>query len=117
MIITVFIQFKILSRETSWSAHMHTHTHRHYTHRSGVKNMAGLLFWKKKCLEVRVEGVQRGILLERKGKVIPCKWAADRNGTGTNSGKSGTRNLEAESIRNRAETMGSCIKLKYRRIM
>ena len=55
MIITVFIPFKILSRETSLSAHMHTHTHRHYTHRSGVKNMAGLLFWKKKCLEVRVE--------------------------------------------------------------
>ena len=33
--------------------------------------MAGLLFWKKKCLEVRFDGVQRGFLSERKGKVIP----------------------------------------------
>ena len=70
IIITVFIQFKILSRETGLSAYMHTHIHRHYTHRhythrhythrhythmSGVKNMAGLLFWKKKCVEVRVK--------------------------------------------------------------
>ena len=33
--------------------------------------MAGLLFWKKKCLVVRFDGVQRGFLSERKGKVIP----------------------------------------------
>ena len=34
--------------------HRH-YTHRHYTHMSGVKNMAGLLFRKKKCVEVRVK--------------------------------------------------------------
>ena len=31
--------------------------------------MAGLLFWKKKCLEIG-SGIQRGFPLERKGKVI-----------------------------------------------
>ena len=31
---------------------------------------------------------------------------------GTNSGKSGARNLEAEGIRSRAETSGGCVKLK-----
>ena len=47
-----------------------------------------LLFRKKKCLEVRCEGVQRGFLSERKWKVIPCREAEDGKGTGTNSGKS-----------------------------
>ena len=31
---------------------------------------------------------------------------------GTNSGESGARNLEAESIRRRAESTGGCVKLK-----
>ena len=31
---------------------------------------------------------------------------------GTNSGESGVRNLEAESIRRRAESTGTCVKLK-----
>ena len=37
--------------------------------------MAGLLWGKKqkKCLEARFEGVQRGFLSERKGKVIPLR--------------------------------------------
>ena len=42
---------------------------------------------------------------ERKGKVIPCKWSE-------NTGESGARNLEAESINCRAESMGGCVKLK-----
>ena len=37
------------------------------------------------------EWVQRGVLLERKGKVIPCWWTENRNGAGTNSGESGAR--------------------------
>ena len=52
------------------------------------------------------------VLSERKGKVIPCQGAKDGKGTGTNTGKSGARNLEAESIRSRAESMGGCVKLK-----
>ena len=45
---------------------------------------------------------------------MPCRVAEDRTGAETISGKSGTRNLEAESIRNRAvvESTGSCAKLK-----
>ena len=31
--------------------------------------------------------------MERKQKVIPCRGTEDRNGVGTNSGKSGPRNL------------------------
>ena len=40
----------------------------------------------------------RGVFFwfENKGKVIPCKGAEDRKGVGTNSGKSGVKNLEAE---------------------
>ena len=59
------------------------------------------------------EGVQRGFLSERKGKVIPCRGAKDRKGSRTNSGKSGiTRNLEAEGIRSRIESTRECVKLK-----
>ena len=49
---------------------------------------------------------------ERKGKVTPCRWAEDRKSAGINSGKSSTKNLEAESIRSRAESTGGCVKLK-----
>ena len=49
---------------------------------------------------------------ERKGKVIPCRWTENRKGAGTNSGESVARNLEAESIRNRAESTRRCVKLK-----
>ena len=45
-------------------------------------------------------------------KAIPCRGTEDRKGAGTSSGKSGTRNLEAESIRNRADITGGCVKLK-----
>ena len=34
--------------------------------------------------------------LERKGKVIPCRWSETGKGVGANSGESGMRNLEAE---------------------
>ena len=44
-------------------------------------------------------------------KVIPCRWTENRKGAGTSSGESGERNLEAESIRSRAETTGGCVKL------
>ena len=45
-------------------------------------------------------------------KVIPCRWTKHRKGAGTNSGESGARNLEAESIRSGAESTGGCVKLK-----
>ena len=70
--------------------------------------MACLLFWKKKRLDVRLGGVQTGFRSERKVKAIPRRRAKKAHGGGTDSGKSGTRNLEAESIRRRAENTGGC---------
>ena len=62
--------------------------------------------------EVRSEGVQREFLSKRKETVIPCRVTKDRKSAGTNSGQSGARNLEAESIRSRAESTGGRVKLK-----
>ena len=39
-------------------------------------------------------------------------YIEDAKDTGTNSGKSGARNPEAESIRGRAESTGGCFKLQ-----
>ena len=49
---------------------------------------------------------------ERKGKVIPYRGTEDRKGAGNNSGKSGARYLQGESIRSRAESTEGCVKLK-----
>ena len=48
------------------------------------ETMAGLLFWKRKCFEIKFEGAKRGFLSERKGEVIPCRGANDGKCTGTN---------------------------------
>ena len=74
--------------------------------------MAGLLFCLKEVFWSGVEGVQRGPLLDRKGKVIQYKGVKDRKWAGTNNGKPGARNLEAESTRSRAESMRGCVKLR-----
>ena len=76
------------------------------------EDIAGLLFWKKTFFAVGFKEVQRGLLSERKGKAIPCKGTKDRKDTGTNSGKSGMRDLEAENIRSRAESTGRCVKVE-----
>ena len=55
-----------------------------------MEKMAGLLFRKKKCHEVRFEWVEKGSLSERKRKVTACSSAEDGKETGTSSGKSGT---------------------------
>ena len=70
--------------------------------------MEGLLLFMNR----NVLRVHRGVLSERKGKVTPCSKAEDRIRAGTNSGKSGRRNLEAESMRSRAESTGGCVMLK-----
>ena len=55
---------------------------------------------------------EREFLSERKGEVIPCRWTENTKSAGINSGESGARNLEAESIRSGAESTGGCVKLK-----
>ena len=49
--------------------------------------------------------------MERMGKVILSRGAQDGKGMRTTSGKSDMRNLKAEGIRGRVESMGGCIKL------
>ena len=70
----------------------------------------GPYFGERKCFDVTLERVQKWCLSERKGKVILCKWTENRKGAGTNSGESGARNLEAESMRSSAESTGGCVK-------
>ena len=48
----------------------------------------------------------------RKVNIIPRRGTEDRKSTGTNSGKSSKRNLQAESVGSRAESTGRCVKLK-----
>ena len=56
--------------------------------------MAEPLLWKKNCLDVRLAGFCR-----RASRLFHIeKQKAERQGAGTNSRNSGTRNLEAESI-------------------
>ena len=46
------------------------------------------------------------------GKGYSMLMDQKQKSTRTNSGESGVRNLEAESIRSRAESTGGCVKLK-----
>ena len=48
----------------------------------------------------------------RKGKVIPYRGTEDRKGAGTNSGESGARTQETESVRNRAEECNRVCKVE-----
>ena len=56
------------------------------------------------------------ISVEEEGEVIPCIGTGDRKRAGTlqpcNSGKSGTKNLEAVSFRRKGESTRGCVKLK-----
>ena len=62
------------------------------------QNMAVLLLQKKNCLEV-ISEERVNFFSGEEGEVIPCRVTEDGECAGTDSGKSGTRNLEAESIR------------------
>ena len=127
----------LVSRNYSKCMHTCTHTHTH-KHSNYTKPDLHSLKWKANRLEIDEDSstaqktwqvyslgernvfrlylifkwVQRGFLLERKGKVIPCRWTENRKDMGTNSEESGVRNLEAESIRSRAESMCVFVKLK-----
>ena len=68
----------------------------------------------RRKIAVSFEGVLRGFLSERKGKVIPCRGPEDRKGAGSSSRKSGARTLGVGSIRSRAESAEGCVKLKQR---
>ena len=67
---------------------------------------------KRNVIRLNLNESSEGFLLDRKGKVIPCRWTEHRKGAGTNSGESGAKNLEAESIRSRAESTGRVCKVE-----
>ena len=69
-------------------------------------------FGKRILLRFDLKESREGFCQERKGKVIPCRMTKDKKGTGINSRESGTTNMEAESIKSRAESTGGCVKLK-----
>ena len=97
IIIKVFIQCKILSGATILCTCMHTQASPHkyidytqlnlqpnYTHGKRDLRWRKTVVWRgkkgqvycfRKSLEVRFEEVQRGCLLERMVKTIPCKGA------------------------------------------
>ena len=56
------------------------------------------IVWGKKCFKAGFHRVERGVLSQKKGKVIPDRGAEDGKGMRTYRGKSKTRNMEAESI-------------------
>ena len=65
--------------------------------------MAGLLGWKKKCLDVSFEGTREGFCRRGRGRsYILCRGAEDKNGMETNRGKK----------ERYEEPTGGCVKLK-----
>ena len=66
--------------------------------------MGGSIVLKKYVFRLDLKESREGE--ERKGKDIPGRGAESRKGSGTQSGKYGTRNLEAERIRRWAESTG-----------
>ena len=88
-------------------AHTGTHTHKYidyiqFTNRKQTgtlwRNIAALrrkhgrsIVLEKEMFEVSFKPVKR-FLLERKGTASPCTGTKDRNGAGTSSGKSATKN-------------------------
>ena len=74
--------------------------------------MAGLQFWKKKWFWIRFERVQRGYCRKGRGRSFHIDGPKTEKARGTNSGESGARNLDAESIRSGAESTRGRVKLK-----
>ena len=111
----VLIREKILSRKTIPSKHTHN-TNNLYTEQ-GLKaeedsryrgeTMAGLLFQKQKCLEIRLGRVQRWFPSKRKGKIILSKMEKTWEPTAE---------ILIQGIYrlwvSKAERMGWCVKLK-----
>ena len=71
--------------------------------------MAVCCFGKRNVLRLDVKESRKGFCRRGRGRSFHVDGPKTK-GSGTNSGESGARNLEAESIRSRAETTGGCVK-------
>ena len=117
--------------------HTHAHPHAHTTHQYTDYTKLNLhtTFTDNRDLRQRKTAAWNGkhgrcIVLEKEkfwgltwmspervpvreeGEGHSTQRGQDRKGTGTNSEMSGARNLEAESIRSKAESAGGCVKVK-----
>ena len=66
-------------------------------------------FGKRNVFRLDLNESREGFCRRKRGSSFHVE---NRKGAGTNSGGTGARNLEAESIRSGAESTGGCVKLK-----
>ena len=74
------------------------------------------MFDKKECFDVVFQEIHSGFYLREKGRsfYLDVPKTGKKKGTGTNTRKSGTRNVESESIRSREEGTVERVKLSVR---
>ena len=69
--------------------------------------------WGKEMFLFHLNESREGFCRRGRGRSFHVdRWTGNRKGAGTSRGESGARNMEAESIRSRAETTGGCVMLK-----
>ena len=69
-------------------------------------------FGKKNVFRLDFSESREGFCQKGRGRSFHVDGLKTEKAWGTNSGESGVKNLEAESIRSRAESMGRFVKLK-----
>ena len=74
--------------------------------------MAGLSFRKRNVLRLNLNESREGFCWIGTGWSFHVDGPKNGKGAATNSGHSGARNLDTESLRSRAESTGGCVKLK-----
>ena len=76
--------------------------------------MAGLQFFGEKLFRLHLNESREGCCRGGRGRSFNVDGSKTETGAGTNSRGSGARNLEAESIRSRAESTGRCVRVKLK---
>ena len=69
-------------------------------------------FGKRNVFRLDWNESREGFCLRGRGRSFHVDGPKTEKGAGTNSGESGARNLETESIRSGAESTGRCVQLK-----
>ena len=79
---------------------------------SNVKHSRPIILRKRFVFKFELKESRESFCRRGRGRSFHVEGPKTEKGAGTSSGKSGTKNLEAESIRSRAESTGRCVKLK-----